>query len=551
MFFWLVWILHPGLSLRVPSGKRQTVKRTDSKANRQESEQMFKEGRVAPSSRILVLALSLVVFQSIAGTVVAIQEQGGAFTGQQEQSERGFEPPPGTVPNNPQIGLQLQREQAINQLVAEMSQLVPGEIEEGSAQQRVLTDAATKFANRDYAGMKDSLDAGRSMDPLFPPAELLWAAMLFAANDADNGLLMLEEAALQHPEDPGVHLAFTRLAVNQRRYTDGLALLEKSVRLIQAAELSELEDTHYKALYYDMAAELAVKLGKFDQAKINIERLREVSPEDNKGEALLAEIEFEEGNFDRSIELLESYRAQNPGARTPELVLVAWFGERGRIEEASDWIEKAGGKYPDDAIVQLEFANYCVNEERFPDANKAIAVVEEAIEESDVTIQLKAKIAFASEAYSLAESYFERLAASPESQNLDTANMYALSLIENSDPEKQQLARQLVENNFRAMPDSPITQAAFAWVLYRQGDTQNAMGLLSRATAVRPLAPEIAFFAANLMRDQGRTEEAKEVLRGAIEYDGLYLYRSRAKRLFDELETGATDELPAPAGEGG
>ncbi len=434
-------------------------------------------------------------------------------------------------------------------LLNELVNLTPGKVAEGTELHIAYTDAIKAFIAGDGQKAIGVLRAQAEANKVLPPAELLFSGLLYAINDTQRGLALLEDTANKNPDHPAVYMAFARLAIAQGRQTDAGALLEKCNRVFAAATLEPEEKTYYETQLLDAMATVAMEQKRFPDARKHVERLLVVSPGNPKAFLALAELEFEEGKIDSALQNLEKFRSAQPKARSPELVLAAWFTQRGKTKEAADWIQKASQKYPDDAGVQIEFANYCVNTKNFAAANEAIKKVESAVGESPASTLLKAKIAFATQSYGVAESHYKKLVDSAPN-NFDAVNMYALSLIESSDQAKQQSARQIAQRNYQQVPDNQIAQAAFGWILLKSGQTEQAANLLGRAARSPELAPEIAYFLASYMHQTGKNEQARMVLEPALKNEGFFLYRVAANKLMKSISE-ASGSLPNPKADGG
>lgn len=71
-------------------------------------------------------------------------------------------------------------------------------------------------------------------------------------------------------------------------------------------------------------------------------------------------------------------------------------------------------------------------------------------------------------------------------------------------------ARQLIAKAAELAPEDPFIMDSMGWVLFRQGDTQGALGFLQRAYALKKDA-EIAAHLGEVLWTLGRRDEAKEV----------------------------------------
>ena len=428
---------------------------------------------------------------------------------------------------------QQQAEKMYQQLVQELYNLIPGDPASNPEQQKVIGEAVKAFQARDAKLVIELMTAQALSDPNFPPADVMLAGLSFAIQDPKSGRVLLERAALQHPDKPAVYSTFARLAINENRSTDALALLDKLERVTQNAKLSPVSAAFYEAQYLDGATDIAMRQRRFSDARRYLTRLRELRPGNPKALMVSAELEFNEKNLEQSLLFLKQLQTALPQTRPPEIIVANWFQRTGKFDTAKVWIQAAAETYADSPQVQLEVASWAVNEEQFPMANSAIKKAE-VKGETPQSLSLKAKIAFAGESYGVAESHYGEL-YEKFPNNFDASNMYALCLIESDDPEKRKMALEIANRNVRALPNNVVAQAARGYILLREGKTEQAKTAIGRALQQQNASPEIRFFAASVLNAMEEKEKSKTTLEQALKYRGLFLYRARAKKMFEQL----------------
>jgi predicted Zn-dependent protease len=432
----------------------------------------------------------------------------------------------------------------IEQLVTEMSELIPRVPEQDYPHQDLLVKIATSFVDGDRKTAADLINQLAADDADCPPEGLLMAGLSYAVNDPVRGGQILEQTALSSADYPGVYTAFARLAVGQGRLTDALALLEKAKRLMDAGQFNEKQRNFFQVQYLDAMADVAMQQRRTDDALRYVNELEQIVPDNPKVLVDRAEIEFQKQNIDGSLANLKRLREKVPSSRPPELILASWFQRTGDIAKTDEWIKKAASAYSDDPVVQMEYANWALGREDFPAASIAVNQVEKSTGEVPATKALKGRIAFAKGAYELAESHFNSL-FEQEPDNFDIANMLALCLIESPDAAKRDKGKQIGIRNVQALPDNPIAQAAMGWIFLKSGETEQAKTMLTRASRSPELSPEVAFFLASYLHQSGNSARAKLILEPAIASQGLFLYRTAAKDLMNKIDSSVSD-LPNP-----
>ena len=441
---------------------------------------------------------------------------------------------------------QNQQELIRKRLVAELDLLIPGSFEAGSDREKGINDAVVAFQQGNLTETSRILKKLAETDKALPPVELLEAGLIFASGNANQGFQILEAAALKYPDYPGIYFAFGRLAILQKRLTDATALVEKAAAKTKATEFTEEESEFFRTQYYASMVDISMQQQRYDVARENLSRLEAIRPDSNKIGSTRAELDFIDQKYDSSYTRLKDYHEKNPQTALPEIVMAQWFQAIGKMDETGKWITKAAEAYPNNPIVQFQFANYAVNTNDFPKATSAIKKIEDAVgKETPETILLKAKMAFVGEAYGMAEVHYKKL-LEQQPTNFDAANMYALALIESENEDKQKLALQIVQRNFQELSDNQIAQAAFGWVLWRLGEKNKAEELFTRAARSPQLAPEVAYFLANMMHDLGRSQQAKLVLEPAMKSSNMFMYRPAATSLMKAIDNSSNNSLPPP-----
>ncbi len=437
-------------------------------------------------------------------------------------------------------------QQIFDALFQELDNMIPGEFVADSEQKKAVEDAVTAFQVQNMNRVIEIFKDLSTKNKDYPPADLLLASLSYAAKDTNNGLLLLERAAMEHPEYPGVYSAFARLAMNQGRVSDALAMFEKCGRVIDSTQLDPVSKEYFEQQCLDGLIDVAMRQKKYVEARNYLDRQRKSLPDNPKVLLVSAELEFLENNIEKSQEFLETLKAKLPNTRMPESILATWFQESGKTEDARKWITAAANKYAENPQVQLEYASWLVNQEEFPAASSAIIKAEKAGSESLFSRNLKGKIAFCGQAFGVAEAHY-KVISEAQPNSFDASNMYALSLIESGDETKRKLAREIATRNFRALPDNFVALAALGYIELRSGETEQAKAILTRVAQSTGSAPEVDFFLASLLEVVGEKEKAAVVLEATLKQKGVFLYRTAASQLLAKIKQ-SSDSLPAPAG---
>ncbi|MEL7499974.1 MAG: tetratricopeptide repeat protein [Planctomycetota bacterium] len=434
-----------------------------------------------------------------------------------------------------------QKAKAADALFRELDNLIPGDFEKGSEEEqsmRAIVEAFQQGKPTDVVKMVEEA----AKRPGYPPSDIMLAALSFSNNDQKTGLILLERAAINHPENPAVYSAFARLAVNGGRLTDARVLFEKLQSVIVKAGLSQDGEKFYTAQFLDGMIDISLAQKKFDEARGHLERQRELLPDHPKVLMVSAELEFKQNDLEKCVEYLATMKRKYPQSRAPEAIVASWFQRTGDPEASEKWIRDAAGKYPKDPQVQLEFASWALNKEDFSTASAAVKKAEDVLMETTFSKNLKAKIAFAREAYSVAEAHYESL-VSTQPMDSDLSNMYALTLVESNDQDKFNRALGIARRNLQAMPNNRVALASLGYIQMRGGDLESARASFAKASQLSGASPEIDFFISSYLFKSGEIAKAKQFMDRAMSKEGLFLYRSAAVKLQKQINAS---ELPTP-----
>lgn len=457
--------------------------------------------------------------------------------------------PAGAVPADPAAGdgsqlLPADRLRAIDFLTNEMVQLTPGRLEGNPGLKAEFDAAATALVDSLPEQAREKLEAAAAANPNLPPVDLLLAAMYFAGGNPPQGQVLLEKTAIEHADYPMVYIAFARLALAQQRRTDARVLLEKALETASAGTWSESQSLHFGNSRLDALADLLFLDEKFPEARQTLTTLLERDPSSSRSHLRLAEVAFREKNTEESLKHLKQYCSMEKDARVPELLLATFFQRGGDNEEAAKWVEAAYVQHPDRIPVLTEYAAFQINLENFTAASRALAKVEELAGTMPVSVLLKGKMAFAQQAYEVAESRFAELNKLDPS-NAEVANLWCMALAESSAADKLSLALEKAQQNLQAQPQNGFAATVLGWVYFRQKNYEQANVWFSRAAQTRNLPPEAAYYFARFLQHVGQTDKALELINEALQSKNLFLYRNSAITLKGEL-TAASQSLNPP-----
>jgi predicted Zn-dependent protease len=427
-------------------------------------------------------------------------------------------------------------QKAADAILKAISVLVPGGLDEGTPRRQKFAAGIELFRQGKILQSRDEFRDLALIDPELPPAEIVMAGITFAIGDNKTGLSQLESAGLLHPNYPGVYLSLAQVALNQGRITDAAVHMEKTASLLASENLTDAQKKHFQKQYYEILTGVYFRRGQDKLAEQTLEQLQTLDPNAAFYLYSKAELAFKKELPDEALKFLKQHAEATKSKSLPEITLIDWFDSTGKKSEAESLLLDTLKKNPGDAQIQLIAAQMFMSKEDFPKAMVALDKFESFRGPTIASIDMKGRIAFAGQAYELAEKSFEELLKrNPNDANFQ--NVYALCLIESDDPEKQETAKKVSEQVVRRLPKNPLARGALGYVYLKLGEVEQAQRALGQLVLSQNNSPEISYFVANWLKGTGQKEEAAKVLNLALESKSLFLYRSASRKLLQEINT--------------
>jgi predicted Zn-dependent protease len=427
-------------------------------------------------------------------------------------------------------------------LIDAMATMVPGGIQQGSPRETEFLKVLELFRTGKVRESLDELKRMATADTNLPPGELMMAGISFAVGDPKSGTVILEKSALDYPEHPSVFLSFAQLALNEGRVTDAQVQAEKSASLMSGGNFSPDQTKFFQGKYFELMSGVHLRRRQYDAAKATLERLNTINPDSAPYFVANAELLFQSADYDGALDQLTKYAEATKQTKKPVLTLIEWMQRAKKDDLARTWMEKALGMHPADSEIQLTAARFAMAQENFQAALVAIRNFEKEKGEAFATKDMKGRIAFAKQAYGVAESHFEVLNKNAP-KDINYANVYALCLIESNNAEKQQKAKQISQSIARSMPDNSLAMATLGYIHLKLDEVEESKALFSRVKT-NSVSPEISYFISHLFYKTGQVEQAEKILTQSTQTKSLFLYRSAAQELLAKIKKG-TGGLPA------
>jgi tetratricopeptide (TPR) repeat protein len=402
------------------------------------------------------------------------------------------------------------------------------------------------------------------------PAFLQLSSLLSRAADKKAALQLVRDLAQPYPTVAEAHLAVAQAALGADDLVLAAREAEEATKLRPDWELAALmrgqvlqrrsnaEALAYWRTYlkeYPQAkdvrlnyARLLVNDRNYEEARKEFERLGKDFPENTDVTMAVALLAMELKDYAAAEQTLRRALAQNPkDSDTIRLYLGQVDEERKRFDDAKRWYQEVGRG--DQYIpAQVRYAGVVAKEGDRAGARRYLQQLpvqnnQQRVQLIQAEAQLLRDQSQYQEAYDLLGRSLDKLPNYPDllydyamaaekvnrvdvlESNLkklivikpDHAHAYnALGYTLAERNERLKEAEEYIDKALKISPDDPFILDSKGWVLYRRGQTKEALVYLRRAFAERP-DPEIAAHLGEVLWAQGQKDEAEKVWRQALQ----------------------------------
>ena len=309
--------------------------------------------------------------------------------------------------------------------------------------------------------LSDVADKTIAAAPKFPGGYVWRAGVEMNHNMPDKAEADLKIAMSVAPQSPQAYLQLGRIRFTQKRYPEGVTLLEQSL---------QYDPNSHEALRLIVGYDLSLKQNDKALARLNAQI--EKSPKNSSFYDLLAQLQAQNKNYDQAGGTAQKAMQLNPSDGEAVMLFAQIQVKRGQTANAIGAYEKWTSAHPNDAGADAILGTL---EESRGDMGKADAYYKKALQ-----IQPQQPLA---------------------------ANNLAYRMLVNG--ENVDVALTLAQTARRALPDSPNTADTLAWAYYTKGTSSFARDLLEDAVKAEPNDASMQYHLGMVyskLRDKGNAE---------------------------------------------
>jgi tetratricopeptide (TPR) repeat protein len=354
---------------------------------------------------------------------------------------------------------------------------------------------AAASAGEDRAALEEARKAGQ-LSPDWEAAALIEAQLLQKVS-VDQAVSLLAAFLQRYPAARETRLAYARMLVTQKRFTEARAEFQKLM-----AGTPDSTDMRFAV------ALLSLQLKDYDAAQSTLTGLLDSQYRDKDGvRMVLGQIAEERKNLP---EALRWYGEVGEGEQyvQAQIRYAQVLSRQGKLDAARDRLQQAAARNSEQRVLLILAEAQLLREANRPKA--AFDLVGQALDRMPNNPELLYDYAMLAEKIErvdiLEESLRKLIEIRPEHAHAYNALGYSFADRNLRLPE----ARELIEKALKLAPDDFFIIDSMGWVLYRMGNHRDALGYLRRAFAGRPDA-EIAAHLGEVLWVLGERDEAERV----------------------------------------
>ncbi|TWU47711.1 tetratricopeptide repeat protein [Rubripirellula reticaptiva] len=383
---------------------------------------------------------------------------------------------------------------------------------------KLLGQAKSLIESGNVAGAHDLL-ATLETNPDVSDVDVVIADLMFSLGRVAEGQQWLERASAKKPQSLAVYLAFSELAVRQRRWFDGWVLTRLAERLDPPA--------HWSATLKDSVATRLTLLNavccegrtEWKQARKGYEDLVNLSEKIGEGIVRdanlgLARSCFRLQDYDAALAALTTITSEDNSIGTPNQLLAQFYEQSDMLSEADAAYAKsiAEAKPDQQPSAHLAYARFLLHTNAPEMAKRHLQFT---LPESPNTKEQESELQFLQAVLARmegdvtdAQTRLSKLHQTRPSAVAVSSHLASI-LVDRQDEAMRARALQIAESAVRNSPNSADAWATLGWVRLRLGDYEAADKSLMQSLKLGKPSRDTLHYLAEINRAAGKTQEAE------------------------------------------
>jgi tetratricopeptide (TPR) repeat protein len=402
-----------------------------------------------------------------------------------------------------------------------------------------VTNAITRFRDRDIDGCRAILERARTNNAKLPPPGVMMAMLWLSVNQLGPARAELEDSAVKFAGDPEPYLMMGDLAFQDRRITDASVLFDKATVLTNEYVDNPKRKRDFEIRCAAGSAAVAEARKQWEVAQGHLTKWLELDPDNASAHQRMGIVLFQLNKPTEALQQFRDAKKLDEKAVQPELAMARLYDDSKKRETAKKLIDAAVQAAPKDPAVLLAAAQWFLGQNDLENAKK---IADDALKLDAKSLEgrvVRGAIARVARDYPTAEKYFyEAHVQSPG--NFPASNSLALVLIESPDRDSQQRALEMAEANVamhrEGSPQQVNALTTLAWVYYKLGRREDAEKILAQITQNNLLTTDGAYYVAKLLSDRGERDRAQKILEEVLANEPMFATRPDAQDLLAKLK---------------
>jgi len=403
-----------------------------------------------------------------------------------------------------------------------------------------LRKAYARFRARKISECLELLKEACANDPDLPPAQLILAQLYFNEKQISLARGALEQGVLEHPDYPDCYLTLADIARREGRVAEASLCYDHALKLVEKYEGDEQKKRKFEIRALTGQVNVMEARSQWDEVLVKLERLLELDPDNaplmyRRGIAI-----FKTGAAKAAYEALKEASDKSDDLAPAAVTLGRLYEQDKNREKANEWMQFAAKEGRTDARTRREVARWLWETEQYKYARThAEAAVQLDGKDDDAKLILGITLRYLSD-YVESEKLLQQVYLQiPNS--FDASNQLALVLIDQDDDQKHNRALALAQVNASRFPKTDrryfLAHATLGWIQYRMRNIDDAERNVTISGGTQGITSDMAYFMACISSERENYEQAKSLLKRALETPGPFAYRDNAQKLYDRLKT--------------
>jgi tetratricopeptide (TPR) repeat protein len=405
-------------------------------------------------------------------------------------------------------------------------------------------------ANKLPEALEKLAKAGKT-NPNLPPPKVQVAQWYFQAGNGQAARQYVEQALAEDPKHPDGYLLNANFAFADGRATDAILNLKTVLDLSADPRWDADQKKRFAREARSGLVETCFARGDYAAAKEHALELLNADPKNGVLRGRLAAIIF---RLDKPAEAEKEFTqafADDPTVDPPELQLAGQWQQRANTEadatkqvahlaKVEEWLKKAVTAHPKNPKPAREYGLWLLNAGRLEAAGPYVETAAKLDPTGKETAIVRAVWLLQKKEPAAAEPVLEGVYKDAPG-DLTALSYLCVCLAESGDEKKRKRAVELADTLVKQNPKWAHWYAVLGWCQYKAGRPDDAERSLSLTLTAGQVQFDAAYFAARLLVDRMKYEDAHKLLTGAVSAPhGMFLYRADAKTLLAEV----TKKLP-------